>query len=77
MTEERHRGASWRNDFLYWWPVLARVVGIGMALGQGAYSAITHQSADVAFLGFCGVLVAAPIVFEQQDKRNRGRRDDE
>jgi hypothetical protein len=40
------------------------------ALAEGAASLATHQSADAGILGFCGLLVAAPIIFSTQDKRN-------
>lgn len=60
-----------RDAFLYWWPVLARVAGTFGAFGQAGYAVITHQSADVAFLGFCGVLIAAPTIFPDAGKKEK------
>lgn len=63
-----------RDDFLYWWPVIARVCGIAGAFVQAGYSVATQQSADVAFLGFCGALIAAPAIFPAEETI-RGRKD--
>lgn len=52
-----------REAFLYWWPVVARACGVIGAFIQAGFAAATHQSADVAFLGFCTGLIAAPAVF--------------
>lgn len=66
-----------RDDFLYWWPVVARVVGIAGAFAQAGYAVITKQSADVAFLGFCTALIAAPAIFpsESPPPVHKGRKD--
>jgi hypothetical protein len=63
-----------REIFLYWWPVLARLVGIIGAFIEAGYAIATHQPADAGFLVFCGTLIVAPIIFDQQDRRNRRRR---
>lgn len=52
-----------RDAILYWWPVIARLGGIVGAFIQAGVALATSQSADVAFLGFCGALVAAPAIF--------------
>lgn len=62
-----------RDTFLYWWPVVARVVGVLGAFGQGGYAVATGQAADAGFLAFCGALVVAPIVFPAEGKKGNGR----
>lgn len=66
-----------REAFLYWWPVVARACGILGAFVQAGFAAATHQSADVAFLGFCTGLIAAPTVFPTKDGKTttKGRED--
>jgi hypothetical protein len=59
-----------REKFLYWWPVVARVLGVVGAFFQGASAIATHQSADAGFLAFCGALVVAPVVFPVSEKKN-------
>lgn len=64
-----------RDDFLYWWPVAARVIGIAGAFAQAGYAVVTRQNADVAFLGFCATLVAAPWIFPAETSIDKGRKD--
>jgi membrane associated rhomboid family serine protease len=61
-----------RDAFLYWWPVLARLAGVLGAFGQAAYAVVSHQAADVAFLGFCGALIAAPTIFPADPLPRKG-----
>lgn len=62
-----------RDAFLYWWPVAARALGVLGAFMQAAYAVATRQGADVAFLGFCGALVAAPTIFPADPLPRKGR----
>jgi hypothetical protein len=62
-----------RDDWLYWWPVLARVTGILGAFGQAIATTVFHTQTDPGFIAFCGTLIIAPAVFEGQDSRNRRR----
>jgi hypothetical protein len=61
-----------RDAFLYWWPVVARLSGVLGAFGQAAYAVVSHQAADVAFLGFCGALIAAPTIFPADPVPRKG-----
>lgn len=67
---------SFRDDFLFWWPVTARLAGVLGAFAEAGYAIATRQSADAGVLAFCGALVAAPTIFAAQDKRNRPREAD-
>lgn len=58
-----------RDRALYWWPVIARGVGAVGGVGQIALALLTHQSADVAGLGFCTALVAAPAIFPTEPNK--------
>lgn len=57
-----------RNTFLYWWPVTARVLGMGF----GLYEMLTGIN-DPAVLGFAGGLVIAPVITDHQRRRNSKR----
>lgn len=72
MTNQSEHTA-WRNGFLFWWPVTARLLGVLGAFADGAYAVVTHQSADAGILAFCGALIAAPSIFDSQDRRNESR----
>lgn len=61
-SSSRKRQRSRRNSFMYWWPVTARVMGVGIALGHVAYTTIVGQPADASVLGFCGALAVLPNV---------------
>lgn len=74
MTKRR---LSRRDDFLFWWPVTARVVGLLGGFGQIAYALLTKQAPDAGGLGFCGALIVAPAIFDQQDRRNRNANEED
>jgi hypothetical protein len=71
MTPQRRRDL--RNDFLYWWPVIARIAGLAGAFGFGGFAALTHSAPDAGILGFCGALILVPSVMDVQDRRNGKR----
>lgn len=71
MSPQRRRDL--RNDFLYWWPVIARIAGLMGAFGFGGFAAITNTAPDAGVLGFCGALILVPSVLDTQEKRNGKR----
>jgi hypothetical protein len=71
------QGNDPRDFFFYWWPVAARVAGVIGAFAEAAYAIITHQSADAGVLAFCGTMILAPTVFDQQERRNKRKNDND
>lgn len=71
MTREPEKMPR-RDLFLYWWPVVSRVLGM-MIVG---YAIIATHPPDAALLAVAGTALIAPNVAETQRRRN-GRRDDE
>lgn len=63
-------GEKWQRAFLYWWPVFARVCGIGGAFANVTYAMFSGQNADAGFLAFCAGLIAAPAVFDGKSKKS-------
>lgn len=66
-----------RDDLLYWWPVVARYGGLAAAFVDIAYATITRTAPDAGALTFFGSLTLVPIIFGQQDRRNRKREEAE
>lgn len=75
MTSRREK--ELRDDFLFWWPVVARLGGLIGAFAFGGYAALTHSAPDAGLLAFFGTLILVPTIFKEQDRRNRKSRDAE
>jgi predicted cobalt transporter CbtA len=61
-----------RDLFLYWWPVTARLAGLGIAL----YEMLGEKVDRPSLLAFAGALIVAPNIFAEQAKRNRRREEE-
>lgn len=59
-----------RNQFLYWWPVVARLFGIIIVVVEMAITAVSPEPADPAILAFAGALIVVPFIFGEQERRN-------
>lgn len=59
-----------RDRFLYWWPVMARILGAGVGLHEAARPVIEQSTLTY---GFAAALVAAPLIVTAQRKRNEKR----